>query len=146
MPRSSGGMSGWVMVKPFDVGLVDDRVGVAVSGRGRSLHGWAGSTTRLRGTCPAESSALGRSGFTHGVAEDLGPETDGARGGPGVGVEQELGRVAADPVGRVVGPGSPVAVGLPRSDTGHEGVPHAGVALEQRYLRLGARGVEEAEQ
>ena len=51
----------------------------------------------------------------------------------GVGVEEQLGRVAAQPLGRVPGPVDPVAVALAGADAGQVGVPAVGVDLLERH-------------
>ena len=84
----------------LDVDLVDDRVGVAgAAGRRSVVQSKAGSTTRLRGTWPAESSVLGASGSSASWPSTSGPNRDLAGDRPGVRVEQQLGRVARGPRG-----------------------------------------------
>ena len=63
----------------------------------------------------------------------------------GVGVQQQLGRVAARSARGVVGAVHPVAVPPPGPDIGYEPVPHARVVLRQRQLCLPAVGVEQAQ-
>ena len=141
--RRYGGVRGG---EALDVDLVHDRVGVGVAGRGWSLQSNAVSITRLRGTCPAESSALGDLRVVDGVAEHLRSEPYLAVDGPGVGVEQQLRRIAPQTPPRVVRSGGPVAVGLAGPYAGHEPVPDLTVALRQRDPGLGAVGVEQAQQ
>ncbi len=63
----------------------------------------------------------------------------------GVGVEQQLRRVAAVAVLGLVGPVHPVAVALPRLDAGQVGVVHEGVGLDHLHAGLGAGVVDQAE-
>ena len=65
---------------------------------------------------------------------------------PGVGVEQQLGRVVAQTRARIVTAGGAVPVGLPGADPGDETVPDARVVVQQRDLGLGAVAVEQAQQ
>ena len=75
-----GGHAGVAHGEPLDVDLVDDGVGVAVPGPGGGGgvgQSKAGSTTRLRGTCPAESSRLARSGSSASWPRTSGPNRTG---------------------------------------------------------------------
>ena len=63
----------------------------------------------------------------------------------GVGVEQQLRRVAAVPVLGLVGPVHAVAVALPGLDPGQVRVVHERVGLDHLHAGLGARVVDEAE-
>jgi hypothetical protein len=63
----------------------------------------------------------------------------------GVGVEEQLVRVAAEAAGRLERASDPVAVRLARADARHEAVPDALFTVWQRHLCLVAVGVEQAE-
>ena len=104
MPRSCSGTPGWRAVKPLDVQLVDDGVGATgSSGRRSPPQSNAGSrrppTARHDGRRVAvvADGAVGRAGRV-AVARrvDVSVAVDGA----GVRVEQQLGRVEAEPVRR----------------------------------------------
>ena len=75
---------------------------------------------------------LGRSGSSDVVAEDLGSERHRTGRRPGVGIEQQLGRVAPDPPRRVERAQRAEAVGLARADAVDEAVPDAGVVVLHR--------------
>ncbi len=79
------------------------------------------------------------------VAEDRGVPVDLAVGGLGVGVEQQLGGVAAQPVRRLEGPVHAVAVALARLHVRQVAVPHVRVHLVDGEARLGAVGVDQAQ-
>ena len=129
----------------LDVDLVDHRVRVPVPGpvavlpvEGR-VHDQAPRHVR-RGVEGARGVRV-----AHVVAEHLGPERDRSADGPRVGVEQQLGRVAAQALGGVPGSADPVSVRLARPHSGHEGVPDVGVVIPQRDLRFRAVLVEQAQ-
>ncbi len=67
-----------------------------------------------------------------------------AADGPGVGVEEQLARVAAQAVPRVQRSLHPVAVGLSGPDAGDDAVPDPRVVVVQLDLGLVALVVEEA--
>ena len=79
------------------------------------------------------------------LAEHLGPEGDRPGHRLGVGVEQQLGRVAPQALGRVPRPADAVPVGLARADAGHERMPDVGVVVGDRDLGFGACRVEQAQ-
>ena len=72
------------------------------------------------------------------VAEDRRVPVDLTVGGLGVGVEQQLGGVAAQPLLRVVGPVHAVAVALPRLHVRQVAVPDVGVHLGDLDARTSA--------
>ena len=88
---------------------------------------------------------LGASGSFSVVAEHLGPERDRSADGPRVGVEQQLGGVAAHSLGRVPWSADPVPVRLARPHFWHERMPDVGVGIPQRDLRFRAVFVEQAQ-
>jgi len=72
------------------------------------------------------------------VAEYLGPERDRSGNGPRVGIEEQLGRVAAQALRRVPGPADPVPVCLARPDSGQ-------IRLNGKpWAETGARTIREA--
>ena len=81
----------------------------------------------------------------HLVAEDGRPPLDGAVDGAGVGVQEQLVRVAAPPGPRVPGPVDAVAVALARSDAGQVAVPAVAGHLRQVDAALPTIVVEEAQ-
>ncbi len=128
----------------LDVGLVDDRL---VVGDARcAVH------------APVEVR-VGDDGLRHGgrgvlvvallglevVAEHRGGPLDLAVDGLGVGVQQQLVRVAPQTLLGVVGAVHAEAVLLPGLHAGDERVPDVGVHLGQPDALLGAVGVEEAQ-
>ena len=127
-------MSGWRMVKPLTWISYTTVSAYRCQGRLPSCQLNAGSTTRLRGTCPAESRAARLAGVGCVLAEHLGPEGDRPADRLGVGVQQQLGRVAPQALGRVPGAADPVPVGLARADAGYERVPDVGVVVGHRDL------------
>ena len=90
-----------------------------------------------------QGARLGGVGFV--LAEHFRPEGDGSADCLGVRVEQQLGRVAPQALGRVPRPADAVPVGLPRADARHERVPHVGVVVPQRDLGLRAGLIEQAQ-
>ena len=129
----------------LDVQLVDDRVLVPVRPGGR-----VGPLERPAGHQAARHERRGvrgtrRVGPRGGVAEHLRAAADRPRQRPGVRVEQQLGRVAAQAASRVVGAGHPVPVRLAGRHPGHEPVPHAGVVVQQRNPGLRPRLIEQAQ-
>ena len=123
--------------EPLDVDLVDDRVRVPAERQGLGgpvvgrVHHQA--ARHVRGRVEGAGLVVGVIGR---VTEHLRPEPDLAGGRQGVRVEQQLGRVAARPAGRIVGAGRPVSVRLSGTDPGHERVPDAAVAIRHRDPRL----------
>ena len=79
------------------------------------------------------------------VVEQGGVESYGAVDGSGIGVGEQLGGVEPVAVPRVPGPVHPVAVALPRPDTGQVRVPHAVGAISQPYARLAPGVVVQAQ-
>ncbi len=138
-------MSGWLLGEPLDVHLVDDRVHRPAVQLGIAFpvvtlgvdHQRPGHERRRVGL-----ARLGR--IVRVLAEQRRVEVTAADDGAGVGVEEQLVRVAAQPAGRVERPGHPVAVGLSRLDVGDEAVPHPGVVVVEFVPGLVAVGVEEA--
>ena len=90
-----------------------------------------------------QAARLAGVGFV--LAEYLRPEGDRSGHRLGVGVEQQLGRIAAQAAGRIPGPADPVPVGLARADAGHERMPDVGVVIQYRDLGFRARRVEQAQ-
>jgi hypothetical protein len=132
--------------EPLDVHLVDDGVGVAVPRTD------AAGPVERRVDHQAPGDVTGRVelarpvGIGGVVAEDLGSEPHRPGGGPGVRVEQQLGRVAAQAAGRVPGAGGPVAVRLTDAHAVDEAMPDPAVVLRQGHPGLGAGVVEQAQQ
>ena len=125
--------------------LVDDRVLVA-AGRPVSI----GPGELLAGDQAARHlgggvRGRGRVAVRGRVALDLRPGRDRPGQRLRVRVQEQFRRVAAQPAGRVVGAGNPVAVPLAHLDTGHEAVPDSRIKITQRNPVLGARLVEQAE-
>ena len=126
--------------------LVDDGVGVAVPGPGGGVgpveggvdHQAPGIARRSRAGLP------GRDRRRRGPGPPARTAPPGR--GPRVGVEQQLGRVAAHPAGRVPGAGGAVAVRLAGAHPLDEAVPDPGVVLRQGDPGLGAGVVEQAQQ
>ena len=88
---------------------------------------------------------VGRVGVTERVREQRLVPVDVATGGLGVGVEQQLGRVAARAGRGVVRAVDAEPVELSGADVRQVGVPDVGVDLDERDALLGAVVVEEAE-
>ncbi len=79
------------------------------------------------------------------MAEDGRSPLDGAIDGAGIGVEEQLARVAAAPGGRVPRPVDAVAVALARSDAGKVAMPAVAGHLGQVDAALSTIVVEETE-
>ena len=130
--------------KTLDVHLVNDGVGVRVMGA-RSL-----GPREARVDHQATRNEAGRVqgarlfGVTRRITEHFWAVVDRAANGPGIRISQQLGRVAAHPIYRVVRTGGAKTVGLSRPYARYEAVPHAGVVLLKRQLRLGSRSIEKA--
>ena len=129
------------------VQLVDDGVGV-----GMARLGVARPVVALLGDDQGPGDVRGRVGARGpGRVGRVVPEQrvavgHGAGDGPGVGVDEELGRVAAQAAGGVERPVDPVPVGLPGPDARHQAVPDSVVVVLEPGLRLLAGGgVEEAD-
>ncbi len=129
----------------LDVRLVDQRLVV------RRVRAPVALPVEERGDHDAQHHALpgvvvvARVGVSELVAEHRLVPGDVADRGLGVGVEQELGRVAAQPLRGVVGAVDAVAVALAGLQVGQVAVPHERVDLEHRDPGLLARVVEEAQ-
>ncbi len=129
----------------LDVRLVDDRLVIRVPRRAVLLpveervdhHG----LHRVR--CRVVGVAL--LGVLEGVGEARWRPVDAAFERLGVGIDQQLARVAAVAVLRLVGPVHPVAVALAGRDPGQVGVPDQRVALGHRDPGLAAVVVEQAQ-
>ena len=67
-------MSGWRMVKPLTWISYTTVSAYRYQGRLSSCHPNCGSTTRLRGTCPAESRVLGLAGSAASWPSTSGPK------------------------------------------------------------------------
>src|SRR6266568_655291 len=128
----------------LDVDLVDDRirevapqrsVGSPVEGRVRD---------QAERHVPGGVERAGRVVVVPGVVEHRGAERHLAAHRPRVRVEQQLGRVAAQPPGRVVRPVHAEPVGLPRAGPGDDPVPGAAVVVRQPVPGLGPGVVEKA--
>ena len=115
----------------LDVDLVDDRVRevALLRGVGTPVEGIIGDQAERHVSGGIERA--GRVGVVPGVVEHRGPERDLTADRPRVRVEQQLGRVAAQPAGRVVRPVHAEPVGLPGTDPGDEPVPGAAVVVRQ---------------
>ena len=113
----------------LDVDLVQDRVRVAVPGPLVVLPAERRVDDQAPGHVPGGVQAARLAGVGRVLAEHLRPERDRSADRLGVGVEQQLGRVAPQALGRVPGPADPVPVGLPRADAGHERMPDVGVVV-----------------
>ena len=141
------GHAGMAHGEPLDMHLVDDGVGVAVPGPGGGVGPVEGGVDdQAAGDMGGRVERAGPVGVADVVPEDLRAEPDRPGGGPGVGVEQQLGRVAAHPTGRLPGVGGAVAVRLADAHTLDEAVPDAGVVVRQGDPCLGAGVVEQAQQ
>ena len=113
---------------------------------GRSLaQSKKGLVTTALGTKGALSFvSTARSSLPQPVAEHRRVPFDLAVDRLGVGVEQQLGRVAAVSGSGFVGSVDPEAVALPRADPGHVAVPAQSSHLGERDARLGAVIVEKS--
>ena len=94
---------------------------------------------------PGGVERAGRVVVVPGVVVHLGAERDLAADRPRVRVEQQLGRVAAQPAGGVVRPAHAEPVGLAWADAGDEPVPGAAVVIRQPEPVLVAGLVEQAD-
>src|SRR5262245_50199774 len=113
----------------LDVDLVDDRVGEGVPGPGPIAPGVRRVDDQAAGDVPGGVERAGHLGVVEGIAEHLRSGPYLAVDRPGVRIEQQLGRVAAQTVARVVRPAGPITVGLAGTDVGDEPVPHLAVTL-----------------
>jgi hypothetical protein len=128
----------WVQVgQSLDVGLVDDRVGERCARRsvvapveGLFSHDGAGDVwSRVGGVAPVDGRV------------PLDAATDGA----GVGIEEQLGRVAAQTGVRVPRAVDPEAVTRAVAGPGHVTLPDAAIGELERMALLAAAFVEEAD-
>ena len=115
----------------LDVDLVDDGVRVVAPQRGIVTPVERGVGDQAERDVPGGVQRAGRVDVAHLVVEHLRPERYLAAHRPRVGVDQELGRVAAQSPGRVVVTVDAVPVGLPGADPGDEPVPDAVVVVRQ---------------
>ena len=129
----------------LDVGLVDDRVGVLVAGRAIDAPVEVRVDHHRLGHAGGGVVVVAAVGIAEVVAEHRLIPFDRPIDRLRVGIEDELGRVASVPGGRVVRPVHPVAVALSRLDVGDEAVPDEPVDLGQRQPGLAAVGVEQAQ-
>ena len=105
---------------------------------GRSLpQSKNGSLTTARGTCGALSAVFGCVGVVEVVGEAGRVPVDLAVDRLGVRVEEQLGRVAPQALGRLPRSVHPVAVALAGPDVGQVGVPAVPVDLGQLDAHLG---------
>ena len=147
MPRSSGGTSGWRIVKPrtcssYITALVKRRARRAVvapveQGRDDDRLG-----QRVR--------AVGRVGLAVRIAVERVREqrltpAELALERAGVGIDQELGGIAALALARKPRTVDPIAVALAGLDPGQVAVPHRARSLGQEDARLHVVRVEETE-
>ena len=129
----------------LDVCLVDDRLVVGDVEASVALPVEERVDHHGLGHVRAGVVVVARVLVAEGVAVQALVPVDVARGGLGVGVEQQLVRVAAQPLLRVPRPAHPVAVALTGLDPRQVAVPDVGVDLGQLDPGLGAGLVEEAE-
>ena len=134
-----------VLGEALDVRLVDDRVGVG--GAGRRVPFPVIGKVRDHGpryvVFGIEPARLG--GIVRVVAQEFGSVDHAARAGAGVGVEEQLVRVAAQAAGRVERAADPVAVFLARPDARHVPVPDTRVVAFDRDPGLLPVLIEQAE-
>ena len=90
----------------LDVHLVDDRVGVAVGAVAGVGPGERPVDDQALGYVASRVECVGQIREVRVVAEDLGSERHRTGRGPGVGIEQQLGGVAPDPLAGSNGPGA----------------------------------------
>ncbi len=137
---------GMQLGEPLDVRLVDDRlvVGHVEPAVALPVEVRAGDHAERHVRAGVLVVARLRTLFEV-VAEHRRVPVDLTVGGLGVGVEQQLGGVAAQPLLRVVGPVHAVAVALPRLHVGQVAVPDVGVDLAELDAHLGAVGVDQAQ-
>ena len=130
--------------EPLDVRLVDDRVRVAAPRRlvVAPLEPAVGDDAARH--VPGRVQRARRVRVRRVVVEHLGPERHLTVHRPRVRVEQQLGRVAAQPAARVPRPVHPESVGLPGAGTRHEPVPDAVVILRQPDPALSPALIEQA--
>ncbi|HEX2411906.1 MAG TPA: hypothetical protein VHJ39_12125 [Solirubrobacteraceae bacterium] len=137
---------GVLLREPLDVDLVDDAVverdsrrSIALPVEVRADHDRLWHERRA-------VDVVGRGlRILEAVAEQRLVPTYRSVDGDGVGVEQELRRIAADASAWIVRPVDAVAVALPRADVGRVAVPHPRRHLGEGRAGLGAVVVEEAE-
>ena len=115
--------------QPLDVRLVDDALVVGAAERAVALPVEVGVDHDAEQHVRRGVLVVARLGVVEVVAEQRRAPVDGARGRLGVGVEQQLARVAAQPAAGVVGAVDAVAVALPGLHLGQVAVPHEGVDL-----------------
>src|SRR3954452_4451472 len=123
--------------EPFDVGLIDDRVGER-----RARRSVVAPFERL-GTHDGAGDVRG--GVGRVVSVDGRVPLDAAPDGAGVGIEEQLGRVAAQARARVPRTVDPEAVARAVAGTGHTALPDVAIAELERMARLAAAFVEDAD-
>ena len=131
--------------QPFDVGLVDDGIGVLAVRR--SVHAPVEirvDDDRLRHRM-RRIVVIAAVRVPEGVAEKRLLPIEMAVDGLGVRVEQQFGGVAAQTQAGVVGAVHPVSVALARFGCGQVAVPDEPVDLGKRHPGLGALGVEQTQ-
>ena len=118
----------------LDVDLVHHRVRVPVPGAFVVLPAERRVGDQAPGHVPGGVQGGRLAGVGCVLAEHLRPEGDRSADRLGVGVEQQLGRVAPQAPGRVPGAADPVPVGLARADARHE----AHARCRRRYRSAGS--------
>ena len=130
----------------LDVDLVDHRVREVPPERGVRAPVEGRVRDQAERHVPGGVERAGRVVVVPGVVEHLRAERDLAAHRPRVRVEQQLGRVAAQPAGGVVRPAHAEPVGLRlAADPGDEPVPGAAVVVRQPEPGLVAGLVEQAD-
>ena len=129
----------------LDVDFVDDRVRVAVPGPLIVVPAELRVDNQAAGHVPGGVQGGPLAGVGRVLAEHLGPERDRSADRLGVGVEEQLGRVAPQAPVRVPRAVDPVPVGLARADSRHERMPDVGVVIRQRDPGFGACRIEQAQ-
>ena len=104
----------------LDVYLVDDRVRIRAPGPGAVAPAERIVDHQAARHVPRRIQRARRIRVIRGVPEHLGPEAHRPVDGPGVRVEQQLGRVEAQARARIVTARGAVAVGLPGTDLREE--------------------------
>ena len=144
-PAQRRGNAGMAHGEALDMDLVDDRVRVAVPGAVVILPAECRVHDQAPGHIRRRIQGARLAGVGCILAEHLRPERDRSADRLRVGVQQQLGRVAPQALGRVPGSADAVPVGLPRAGAGHERMPDIGVVIGQRDLRFRAGRIEQAQ-
>ena len=139
------GNIGMALRETLDVGLVDHRLfeGNAKVRVAFPVEGALGDHALGHGRCGVEVIEPFR--IVQIVSEHRLAPRDLPVDGRRVGVEQELGGIAPQPVPRIPGTLHPQAVALARPDIRQEAVPDMGRSLRQRDPLLGSVPIKEAE-